>query len=82
MGLSKALDSHSCSAGRPLSSYTPVLARSLMETMPILTASCAAVSLIIVLGGGLFGAVRPFERGLDQLEHFAESAALAWRQTL
>ena len=29
-----------CSAGKPLSSYTPVEARSLMETMPILMGSC------------------------------------------
>ena len=35
----KAAPSHSCNAGMPLSSYTPVDARSLIDTRPITISS-------------------------------------------
>ena len=38
-GLRRARPSQSCRAGRPLSSYTPVEARSLTDTMPMRTGS-------------------------------------------
>jgi hypothetical protein len=44
MEFCNALLSHSFSAGKPLSSYTPVEARSLMETMPILMGSCGLLA--------------------------------------
>ena len=52
-GFCRALPSHSCKAGRPLSSYTPPEARSLMETMPMRTGSKASTRVIHTLFLGL-----------------------------
>ena len=59
MGLSARL-SQSCRPGSPLSSYTPVLARSLMETMPT-----RRVSIRWSCGRGVLGVAR----GLQGLAH-------------
>src|SRR3990167_96893 len=84
-GFFSARVSQSCSAGRPLSSYTPLLARSLMETMPIFTGSSVKTSLIaffrpIVRFGFLAGGAGDLRA--YQCEQFAVGAALAGCQAL
>ena len=77
-GLRMARVSHACRAGRPLSSYTPLLARSLMETMPIWMPSkpvgagavgCSSIVGLLLVGRGRAQAVA------QQLEQVAVGAA-------
>src|SRR3954452_3829631 len=77
-----AAPSHSCKAGMPLSSYTPLDARSLIDTRPItISSGCRRMALlvalvIVVFRGFVVGiAVRGRAvRVLDPLEQFAEIA--------
>src|SRR6218665_445808 len=89
IGLHSARPSQSCSACRPWSAKTPLLARSLIETMPILTGSwpwCGSlrwpgVSLIVVLLMHVRH-IRATQMPAHQLEQFAVSTALARCQAL
>ena len=68
MGFFSARPNHSCSAGRPWSWYTPLDARSLMDTMPMRTASNGGAESLTTGSCELF---------TDQLKNLAVGLAVA-----